>query len=200
MNQKNKVVLVLAYGDLFNDNGLSHMSPNADQDGAVMRFRATLEHISPRETNAVIIATGGYTRQSPSVPVPERRVPLADQFHLWARQQQSDWQKRIECDGRYWGHRSEILAGIKLAKENGASPKDKVDIRVGTSDNWCHYLRVKLYVWLYKPWRWKMKVIRSKHQLNTLEKAGEVLKLLDSLFTLLLYPLGIRRIRGPEHP
>lgn len=201
MNPKNKVIIVLAYGDLFNDNGLSHMSPNADQDGAILRFLATLVqisplgHISPRDINAVVVASAGYTRQSPSIPVPERRVSLAAQFYQWARQQESYWDKRIEPDGRYWGTRSEIWAGIELAKKHGASPTERVEIRVGTSDNWCHYFRVRLYVWLYKPRKWKMKVFRSKHRLTFSEKIAEVVKVVDGIISLLLHPLGIRRIR-----
>lgn len=184
-----KILIVLANGHLYDSTG--NPLPNSDNDGAIHRFKAMTKDLSPTE-DVIIIGCGGFTAHSPDQSTPEVRNPLYVQFNERLEKQKSPWWPQMIPGLPVWGTRREIYWSLKLVSlqiQEGAH-----EVRIGVSNSIFHVMRAWIYGWLFKPKGWKIKIIRSDHEMGKGSNFSEFLKFGDAILTVFTSMIGCKRI------
>jgi hypothetical protein len=141
-------------------------------DGAIMRHMDTVANISPAvlPEHVLVVATAGYTRESPSTPVPARMRALSTQFIEWLRTFPEWTEENSVANPCCWSTGNEIRQGFALAINYGADPTTHLDVYIGSSDSYWHQKRIAAYVRKYCPPKWKVHIVRSSHPMSRKER------------------------------
>ncbi len=167
------VAISLALGDIYKDGGLGEI--NQPIDGAIERFNTVIKY-----EPSLVICTAGYSRKSPRKPVKERQVSLSDQLQRYIKENEKWWNERLIAKPLTWSTRNEIRLGIKLAIREGFDREDE-DVILVVASNFSHLVRIWLYLRLYAPQAWNIKMVRAHHKFTLFSHFLEMPKFLRDL-------------------
>lgn len=91
-----------------------------------------------------------------------------------------------------WGTRREIFWSLKLARLK--IPEGKHEVHIGVSNSIFYVMRAWIYGQLFKPKGWKIKIIRSNHEMGRRADLSEFLKFCDAVLTVFTSSIGYNRV------
>lgn len=188
------VVISLALGSLFEDEGLGKLI--IPVDGAISRFYAGTKHVLIND-RSLVVCTAGYGKKDPRKPQQGFRLSLAEQLARYVAIHDKFWKPHLSAVPLCWSTRNEIRLGIKQAVRLGFANKHEPTLLIVAS-NAIHLIRIWLYLKMYKPQSWALRLVKAKHPFSFISCVGELFKIARDLkyaLTVKSKLKGIRRVR-----
>lgn len=173
-----KIAIALALGDIYAQGGVGELKQPLD--GACARFAAVTRGMTC-DNDSLVICTAGYSDTNPTVPHDSRRLSLAGQLERYVRETGNTYFLRLTAKPLCWSTRNEVRLGIKIAQRRSFANKEEKDVQVVIASNLTHLFRIWLYLLLYTPKNWKIKLVWAHHHFSLMSHLLEPIKVIRDL-------------------